>query len=427
MSKNQLYDIMCQMKASLAQFSIQFKFSFTLIEQNQQQARQILIQNPLLTKALFQAQIMLGMVQPPQAIPNIQSTVTQPPTQQPVQPAQQTNVQATHALPGQNGLQDQTSAPQIPIPVRKQHQNPPVMPIPSTSAPPLNLQSQSLPSHALQSVQQPKGHVNAQAPPISLPQSSQVPNISPLPIHSVSQPPPLQPSLPTGSTQLQQPIQTSGIMHLPLQPPLPPQPRPPSMPAFSHQIHSQIGQNPGFQHSGPPQLHHSQPMFHLGNKPPPSMGPSFPQGQPPLPSQPPPQSVYQVGGSHFGTEFNSQVGSSMQPERAPAWIPGLADNAMGSQLPGPPLLAPVGQMGQGSQHPRPPPLTPEMEKALLQQVMSLTPEQINLLPPEQRSQVLQLQQMLRHRNRNAISISSLSLSKPALVKSRDLMLSLNTC
>ncbi|THG13629.1 hypothetical protein TEA_024065 [Camellia sinensis var. sinensis] len=47
MSKNQLYDIMCQMK--------------TLIEQNQQQARQILIQNPLLTKALFQAQIMLGM------------------------------------------------------------------------------------------------------------------------------------------------------------------------------------------------------------------------------------------------------------------------------------------------------------------------------------------------------------------------------
>lgn len=40
-------------------------------------------------------------------------------------------------------------------------------------------------------------------------------------------------------------------------------------------------------------------------------------------------------------------------------------------------------------------LTPEMEKALLQQVMSLTPEQINLLPPEQRNQVLQLQEMLR--------------------------------
>ncbi|KAI6674208.1 hypothetical protein NL676_002114 [Syzygium grande] len=58
MSKNQLYDIMSQMKA--------------LIEQNHQQAREILIQNPLLTKTLFQAQIMLGMVQPPQVLPKIQ-------------------------------------------------------------------------------------------------------------------------------------------------------------------------------------------------------------------------------------------------------------------------------------------------------------------------------------------------------------------
>ncbi|PSR96549.1 Cleavage stimulation factor subunit like [Actinidia chinensis var. chinensis] len=392
MSKNQLYDIMCQMK--------------TLIEQNQQQARSILIQNPLLTKALFQAQIMLGMVQPPQAIPSIQPTVSQSHTQ-PAQPVQQANTQATPALPGQNGLQDQTGASQIPTLVRKQHQNPPAIPIPSASAPPLNLQSQSLPSHALQSIQQSKGHVNSQATPMSLPQSSQLPNIAPLPLHSASHPPPLQPPMPTGSTQLQQPLQTTGMAHLPLQPPLPPQPRPPSMPAFSHQPHSQMGQNPGFQHSGAPQLHHSQPMFHytnfvitysilqIGNRPPPGMGPSFPQGQPPIPSQLPPQSLYQVGGSHLSTEFNNQIGSSMQPERGPAWMPGLADNAMGTQLPGPPQLTPGQMMGHGSQPQRPPPLTPEMEQALLQQVMSLTPEQINLLPPEQRNQVLQLQQMLR--------------------------------
>ena len=37
----------------------------------------------------------------------------------------------------------------------------------------------------------------------------------------------------------------------------------------------------------------------------------------------------------------------------------------------------------------------EQQKALLQQVLSLTPEQINSLPPEQRQQVLQLQQALR--------------------------------
>lgn len=35
------------------------------------------------------------------------------------------------------------------------------------------------------------------------------------------------------------------------------------------------------------------------------------------------------------------------------------------------------------------------QKALLDQVMRLTPEQINALPPEQRAQVLQLQQALR--------------------------------
>lgn len=40
-------------------------------------------------------------------------------------------------------------------------------------------------------------------------------------------------------------------------------------------------------------------------------------------------------------------------------------------------------------------LTPEMEKMLVQQVMSMSAEQINMLPPEQRQQVLQLRDMLR--------------------------------
>lgn len=97
----------------------------------------------------------------------------------------------------------------------------------------------------------------------------------------------------------------------------------------------------------------------------------------------------------MGSEYNNQVGTSMQPERGGHWAGG-----------GPPLhgLLPMNQgqqmmpgLGMGGQHPppRPPPLTPEMEKALLQQVMSLTPEQISLLPPEQRQQVIQLQEMLR--------------------------------
>lgn len=75
-------------------------------------------------------------------------------------------------------------------------------------------------------------------------------------------------------------------------------------------------------------------------------------------------------------------------------MPGPPENATGTQLPG--ALSPFvpGQMSSGGQPSRSS-LSPDMEKALLQQVMSLTPEQINLLPPEQRNQVLQLQQMLR--------------------------------
>ncbi|KAL2894376.1 Cleavage stimulating factor 64, partial [Bienertia sinuspersici] len=40
-------------------------------------------------------------------------------------------------------------------------------------------------------------------------------------------------------------------------------------------------------------------------------------------------------------------------------------------------------------------LPPDVESALLQQVLNLTPEQLSSLPPEQQQQVIQLQQMLR--------------------------------
>nr|GMD60006.1 cleavage stimulating factor 64 [Ipomoea batatas] len=55
-SKKELYDIMCEMKK--------------LMEQNKEQARQILIENPTLARDLLQAQIMLGMVQPTQPSPS---------------------------------------------------------------------------------------------------------------------------------------------------------------------------------------------------------------------------------------------------------------------------------------------------------------------------------------------------------------------
>ncbi len=50
MSKAQLYNIMSEMKA--------------LIQANPSQARQVLMAQPQLTRALFQAQVLLGMVKP---------------------------------------------------------------------------------------------------------------------------------------------------------------------------------------------------------------------------------------------------------------------------------------------------------------------------------------------------------------------------
>ncbi|XXG41040.1 hypothetical protein AAC387_Pa01g1598 [Persea americana] len=375
MSKNQLYDVMSQMK--------------TLIEQNRQQAKQILVENPSLTKALFQAQIMLGMVQSPQVMPNIKQTVSQNP-QQSAQPGQQLNVQT-----GEHG-QASLSQPQASLSqssIRQQLPNQPSISIPPSTSPPVSLPSQIAPSHSLQTGQQAKGHLSTQATTISLPHSSQIHNPPLPPFHSAPQPSAHQSQLPSVPSQAQQPQQAAGILHQPLQqlqPPLPPQPRPPSMQPFPHQIHPQMTPNLGFP---PPQQLPSQ--FHPGsNNPQGSIGSSLPQGQPPLSNQPLNQQLYQVG-KHIGADLNNQAGSSMQVERRPAWMPGPPENpAGGAQLTGPPPLG-AGQMGSNSQPPRPPQLTPEMEKALLQQVMSLTPEQINFLPPEQRNQVLQLQQMLR--------------------------------
>ncbi|KAK1372058.1 cleavage stimulating factor 64 [Heracleum sosnowskyi] len=371
MTKDQIYDLMSQMKS--------------LIDQNEQQARHILIQNPKLTQVLFQAQIMLGMVRPNQPNPNIPPPASQQP-QQAALPPQQTNVHAALPLPGQTDLKDHIKASQNPNSLRKPNQ--PMMPVSSTSIPSLNSQSHSLQSQILQSAQQP---LNAQVTTMPVQQSTQFQSMPHPSLHSASpQLPSLPPPpMPSASIQSQQPLQTSGIPHMQPQPAMPSLPRPASIPAFGHQPNTQMGPNAAFQHSNTVQMHHSQPMFQSGQNHPASMGHSMLRGH-----EPPRQSLYQGGSPHLGMEFN-QTGGPMQAERGSSWIPGLRENTTGTQnIPGPPSFM-AGQMGPASQLPRPPALSSDMESALLQQVMSLTPEQISLLPPEQRNQVLQLQQMLR--------------------------------
>ncbi|XP_074278834.1 cleavage stimulating factor 64 [Silene latifolia] len=356
MSTTQLYEIMSQMKS--------------LINQNQHQARQILVQNPLLTRGLFQAQIMLGMVKPSQAASSIQ---------QPSPPVK-TDAHVAQSVSSQVGLQGQANLSQANS-VRKQPQIPP--PMPTTSNPVQGIISQ--PTSA-QPVEPSRGHVIPQATQMSHPKSSQAPNMPSLPHHFGSQHSSgHQPPMPSMLGHLQRPMQTTGVSHQMLQPPLPPQPRAP----MQMQYQPQITSNVNFQNPGVTQMNNSQPMFHPSSRRPGEQysqvqaplppGGHYSQGQTPLPNQPPlpSQSPYQPF-------YQGGTGNTMQMDRG---------NTSGAQLPTPPPLGPV-SMHAGNQ-PRPAPLNPDVEQALIQQVMSLTQEQINLLPPEQRQQVLQLQQMLR--------------------------------
>ncbi|THU72010.1 hypothetical protein C4D60_Mb04t07580 [Musa balbisiana] len=345
LSKAQIYDIMSQMKA--------------LMEQNEQQARQILVDNPLLTRALFQAQIMLGMVQPPKVMPNIQQALSQP---QPAEFKQPPNIQSSQTLPVEVGAQGESSSSQTMLPARPQ----PSISISPASVASLTSQSQAM-ATAL-SAPQIKSFPIVQVPSVPPPQSSQNQNISlPAPAHPHYST--LSSHLPVVSVQPQQTLQNPGVFSQVLQPPLPLPPRPVAIQPFMHQLPPQITHSAGFQPSSAPQHLLTQPLFQVGLA---AQGDKLFE-------------IFSQVSSHIGPEYGNQTGTgtALPADRGAPWAPGPPEmTKAGTQLPGPPLMA----TGTSGQPPRSS-LTLEMEKALLQQVMSLTPEQINLLSPEQRNQV----------------------------------------
>eukprot|EP01018_Ginkgo_biloba_P019288 Gb_13366 [translate_table: standard] len=478
MSKSQLYEVLSDMKA--------------LIQQNQQQARQILVVNPQLPKALFQIQIMLGMV-PLQMLPSFRQSSNPPQQMQTGQPdlliqtGQQGQIHSgqNQMQPGQQTQMQVGQHGQIQMVQQSQPQN---IPMQQLMQPPQHIplqpqiqviqQSQSQMLQPLQSMQPQSQGLNLpvqpqmQSPPRSVLMQTQVPPI----LSGQSQQPSIQPSL--------------GIMH---HPPLPQQPRPSlqSIPP-SAQVQSQTTQSLGFQ---PPIAAH-QLSSQSGSNPQTSLGIPFQKHSqpPPLPNQPPPQQPYQMGSgssagtvSHGGSDaicqgsaqsnlpssagiLSTGPGSVIQGGRGSNFVQGLSsmgpdvswsqvlppsggvqystvpsgmgepvgtcgdlttgmtaagpanvedgnaraypsvvggnvgmtagssDGGVGSrptpsqgpnQIPVEGMPHPQQQASQGTQ------LPPELESALLQQVMSLTEEQINSLPPEQRQQVLQLQRMLR--------------------------------
>jgi hypothetical protein len=326
-----------------------------MIEQNQNQARQVLIDNPVLTRTLFQAQIMLGMVHPPKVMPNIQNVASQ-------------------AEPTQATKPEPEPKPKAPVPAL------PPQP-PSSSVSSLNLQPHHVPAHSnplsqqLPSLQQ--QNISAAPPSPSFPPQFNLPHFA-------------VPPVPPGGNYNQPPLQL----------PLSQQPRM-QVPAMQQHLSNQMmmmmpSSGIGFQPSSvsgpgmPP-----RPTFLSSGM----SSSSFPQGQPPLPNQPPPHQIYQGGGSHMNVEYGLHSGMHMPSDRLGPWgaagHPEMPSSGR-PQMPGPPPFM-SNQIGQplAGQTSRPPSLTHEMQKTLLEQVRGLTPEQINMLPPDQRQQVLQLQDMLR--------------------------------
>jgi hypothetical protein len=59
LSRPEMHDLMAQMKA--------------MIDHDQERVRRMLVENPDVTRALFRAQVVLGMVKTPKAVCNIRS------------------------------------------------------------------------------------------------------------------------------------------------------------------------------------------------------------------------------------------------------------------------------------------------------------------------------------------------------------------
>lgn len=330
----------------------------------------------------LQAQVVLGMVKAPK-------------TAQSSDKAQPAAVQATPSSSVKPTVQDHSSFPQPQLPSSQQNIQPsgPFSSGPSNPASSLDLPAMS--ANPQQSAQA-KGYPIHQMPPTSTTQTSQHQSAT-LPPHVSSQYSNIPSHMPIVHSQPQQPLQNPGMFNQQLQPPLPQLPRPPNMQPFVHQMHPQVPSSFGLSHTNAPQHMLQQSMFHPGGNPQTSFltgQPPLPNQPPPLPNQPPPQ-LYQ-GSSHAASHYNSQ---SMQMDRSTPWGRGNAEaSSAGTHFPGH-LPGLPGQMTQGiggihSARPEAP-LTPEMEKMLVQQVLSMSPDQINMLPPEQRQQVLQLRDMLR--------------------------------
>ncbi|XP_021902654.1 cleavage stimulating factor 64 [Carica papaya] len=342
MSRSQLNEIMSELKI--------------MATRNKEQARQLLLARPQLLKALFQAQIMLGMVTPlVLQMPNIRQAPGQL-THNSMEGAQQSQQSALQTLSG--------------LPPLAQKSMPGLMP-------------------KVQDVL-----VSA------LPQN-------PLILNQFSAPP--QPTI-QPRIQLPQQAGLAGPSGVPNLPAVDPRPRPQVLVPNSSSLNQQIQTR--LQHSGQVAAVHSLGYSSPMVVPNAALQSSFPR--PPFSD-----AAFQPGKpiSSSLLEKTSVARDSLEPKNRPqkliksdggrgtAFVTrGLkVSNATGSGPSqafgaGPLSVNPASraeQVKNSEEHISQPSLPPDVDSVLLQQVLNLTPEQLNSLPPEQRQQVIQLQQALR--------------------------------
>ncbi|EIE26802.1 hypothetical protein COCSUDRAFT_46235 [Coccomyxa subellipsoidea C-169] len=314
-TRAELYEIMAQMRS--------------LVQQNPEQARQILVQNAQLTKALFQAEIMLGMVKGAPVVPL---------------PA------PSHPSPAPQPQQQQQPQPVV--------QHPPQQQQPVVQHPPQQQQHYA-PQHPSPPVQHPQHYAPQPLPPPQQPQPG------PGPYH---QPPAQHGAIPNGSYA---PQAYGGVPAPAASGPQPMDPRAPPAAQMSAPMDPRAAQ-------------HSQPMDAWNG----GQGPTQGQG---YPAQHPPPQQQQLEGQQYGMPQPQpqymqqpqphQPDQQMPPAEQMGLPPGMdEDTKHGKSHSHAPLLNLAASSG----------VFVWRLAALIQQVMQLTPEQVAGLPPEQQAQVMVL-------------------------------------
>ncbi|CAK7346704.1 unnamed protein product [Dovyalis caffra] len=360
MSRNQLNEIMSALKA--------------MATENREAAHQLLLAKPQLSKALFQAQIMLGMVTP-QVLqqPNMRQSTGQPAPPS-LQESQQGQRPAIPNLPG------------LPPTAQRVHLGPGQFSA-GPQKPMVHNQFSSTPQPSVQTQTQIPQHVNSHVPhhatllgqsaplPLALPSvrpQIQMPNSAPL--NQQMQPSLLQHSGQVGNTNIRhnpQVVLPNKAMQSSLlsQPPATDssQVQQSGLPVSSgisdaanadrsaRRSNAYLNMQTSTAHDSKEPINHPSKLLKLDD------GRS-------------------LSASMGGSNLSSATGSGHSQAS-------IVSSVRPNPLPRPEELQHSGK--QASQLPS------DVESALLQQVLSLTPEQLSSLPPDQQQQVLQLQQALR--------------------------------